>query len=223
MAHTLNEQVVVIPSGSADDNIERYLSTIVSLTGWTRDGYTVYCDPGKTMGIKFNWTAGSSSCRTEVFCSKTVVMNYISSFGIAAGTTIRVHKSTDETLTYLDIGTNSQYELRMISTRNENGDSLLIDADTGTVIKVGTTTRTGYVDIYMPRYTTGKEYCITKFPDPVNGKLIPSLYAAFGTAAPSYNNQLVSFDGEIFRIVFMSTDIHGPVLAFPVSDETEDE
>lgn len=222
MAHTLNEQVVVIPSGAAADNIERYLNTIVSLTGWTRDGYTVYSDPGKTMGIRFDYT-GSNTCYTEVFCSNNVRMNYISSFGIAAGTTIRVHKSTDETLTYLDIGTNSQYELRMISTRNENGDSLLIDADTGTVIKVGTTTRTGYVDIYMPRYTTGKEYCITKFPDPVNGKLIPSLYAAFGTAAPSYNNQLVSFDGEIFRIVFMSSDMHGPVLAFPVSDETEDE
>ena len=222
MAHTLNEQVVVIPSGAAADNIERYLSTIVSLTGWTRDGYTVYSDPGKTMGIKFDYT-GSNTCYTEVFCSNNVRMNYISSFGIAAGTTIRVHKSTDETLTYLDIGTNGQYELRMISTRNENGDSLLIDADTGTVIKVGTTTRTGYVDIYMPRYTTGKEYCITKFPDPVNGKLIPSLYAAFGTAAPSYNNQLVSFDGEIFRLAFMSTDMHGPVLAFPVSDETEDE
>ena len=223
MAHTLNEQVVVIPSGAAADNIERYLSTIVSLTGWTRDGYTVYCDPGKTMGIKFNWTAGSSSCRTEVFCSKTVVMNYISSFGIAAGTTMRVHKSTDEKVTYFDMGTNSQYELRLVYTVNENGDAVLFQGSSEQNVRTGTTTQSSYTDIYLPFKTTGRKYCISKFSDPLNGYVFASLYVAFGTESPVYDGQLVSFDGEVYRLVFMSANTNGPVLAFPVSDETEDE
>ena len=41
MAHTLNEQSIVIPSGTAADCIELLMSAIETLTGWYRDGYTV--------------------------------------------------------------------------------------------------------------------------------------------------------------------------------------
>ena len=217
MAHTLNEQVIVIPAGTGDTNIELILDAIVEFTGWYRDGYTVYCDDSHTMGVRFSWTAGSSSCRVEGFFNGSTVLGYVSSFGIAAGTTIRAHVSSDSSVTFLDLG---NPDLQLIHTKNAAGTDLLIMTYGNNYVVFGAPTLESYVSVYMPINTTGKTYCITKMPDAANGEEIPSLYMVVGTASPAVHNQLVSFDGTVFRIVFFGTSYSTSQLAFafPVSD-----
>lgn len=56
------------------------------------------------------------------------------------------------------------------------------------------------------------------YPDVINGSVFPSLYTVFGSENSVDNNQLVSFDGEIYRFAAMG-DKTGIWFAFPVSDE----
>lgn len=216
MAHTLNEQVVVIPSGTAADNIELIIDAIVELTGWYRDGYTIYCDTQHTMGIRFLYT-GSATCRAEGFFNGSVVMSG-ANLTLTSANTIRVHKSTDETVTFIDLG--SPY-LCLIYALNENGTGVLMQAYNPQYVYAGTPGKVTVVTMYLPSNTTGKTYCITKMPDALNGSVFRSLYMVVGTASPEVHNQLVNFDGDIFRIAFLgssySTSCVG--LAFPVSDE----
>lgn len=218
MAHTLNEQTVVIPAGTAEDNIGLILGAIASLTGWYRDGYTVYCDTRHTMGIRFLYT-GSSACRMESFFNGSTVINYISSYSLTDGRTIRAHKSTDETVTYLDIGHTYGH---LIYALNGNNVGTLFQVEGTELAYAGSPALTEKAELYFPGYTNGRRYCITKYPDVINGAVFPSLYAAFGTESSAENNQLVSFDGEIFRLVMMMSQA-GFWLAFPVSDEAEAE
>ena len=218
MAHTLNEQVIVIPAGTGDTNIELILDAIVEFTGWYRDGYTVYCDDAHTMGVRFSWTAGSSSCRAAGFFNGSTELDYVSSYGVAAGVTLRAQISADESVTFLDIG---RANLQFIHTKNSAGTDLLYQpANSSAYFFCGSPTMTEKISVYMPNSTPGKTYCITKMPDVINGEEIPSLYMVVGTASPAAHNQLVSFDGDIYRIVFFgnSYSTSMPAFAFPVSD-----
>lgn len=218
MAHTLNEQVRVIPAGTGDTNIELILDTIVEFTGWYRDGYTVYCDDAHTMGLRFNWSSGGSSCRAEGFFGGNIVLNYKGSYAVSSGVTIRAHKSSDESVTYLDAG---DPLIRLIHTKNVNGDDLLfMPSDSAGYIAGGSPTKTATVEFSMPVYTTEKTYCITKMPDVINGAEIPNLYMVVGTATPAQHNQLVSFNEAVFRVAFMGStyDTYRSAFAFPVSD-----
>ena len=218
MAHTLNEQVIVIPAGTGNTNIELILDAIVEFTGWYRDGYTIYCDDAHTMGVRFSWTAGSSSCRVEGFFNGSTVLGYVSSFGVAAGTTIRAHVSSDSSVTFLDLGNSN---LQFIHTKNSAGTDLLYQTTNSNANCIcGSPTMTEKISVYMPNSTPGKTYCITKMPDVINGEEIPSLYMVVGTASPALHNQLVNFDGTVFRIVFWgsSYSTSGLAFAFPVSD-----
>ena len=216
MAHTLNEQVVVIPAGTGDANIELILDAAASLTGWYRDGYTLYCDNAHTMGVRFNWSAGSSSCRVDGFFNGNVTLDYVSSFAVSAGTTIRAHVSADESVQYINFG--NQY-LKFIHAVNSNGDDLLFQPKANDAVYCGTPVIEAAQTIYMPYNTTGTTYCITKMPDIINGSDTPSLFMAVGTASPSLNDQLVSFDGTVYRIVFLGESSNTSTLAFafPVS------
>ncbi len=218
MAHTLNEQSIVIPSGTAADCIELLMSAIETLTGWYRDGYTVYCDTQHTMGIRFLYT-GSTTCRMESFFNGNTIIDFIGSYGFASGRTIRCHKSTDETVTFLDLG---QSYTCFIYALNEDNVGILFHDSGDSVAYVGSPTLESRAELRFPVYTNGRKYCITKYPDVINGKLFPSLYIAFGTESSSQHNQLVSFDGEIFRLAMMYSTT-GFWFAFPVSDEEEEE
>ena len=217
MAHTMNEQVIVIPAGTGDTNIELILDAAAELSGWYRDGYKLYADNEHTMGVKFNWTAGSSSCRVEGFFNGSTTIAYVSSFNVAAGTTIRVHKSTDESVTFVDFGNTC---LCFVHAVNDNGEDVLMQSYGQSNVNCGTAHLTNSGSIYLPNYTTGKTYCITKMPDVFNGTTFPSLYMVVGTASPAVHNQLVSFDGDIYRIVFLGSSYSTsmPAFAFPVSD-----
>lgn len=215
MSHSLNEQVIVVPAGTAGECIEALMSAIVTLTGWYRDEYTVYCDTQHTMGIRFLYTE-SASCRMESFFNGNTVIDYISSYGFASGVTIRCHKSTDETVTFLDIG--NQYG-RFIYALNEDNVGTLFHDSNESYAYAGSPTLVDHVVLHFPTDTNGKKYGITKYPDVINGKLFPSLYVAFGTESSAEHNQLVSFDGEIFRLAMMYSTT-GFWFAFPVSDPT---
>lgn len=216
MAHTLNEQVVVIPSGTAADNIELIIDAIVELTGWYRDGYTVYCDTQHTMGIRFLYT-GSATCRAEGFFNGSVILDY-TNITLTSANTIRVHKSTDESVTFVDAG--NPY-LCLIYALNENGTGVLMQAYSQQFIAAGTPGKETAQNMYMPYNTTGRTYCITKMPDALNGSVFRSLYMVVGTASPAEHNQLVNFDGDIFRIAFLGNSYSTSCIgfAFPVSDE----
>lgn len=217
MAHTMNEQVIVIPAGTGDTNIELILDAAAELSGWYRDGYKLYADNEHTMGIKFNWTAGSSSCRVEGFFNGSTTIAYLSSFNVAAGTTIRAHRSADESVTFVDLG---NVYLCFVYALNEDGGSVLFQSDGQYSVRCGTARLTSAVTIYLPTQTTGKTYCITRFPDVINGAAFTNLYMVVGTASPAVHNQLVSFDGDIYRIVFLGSSYSTsmPAFAFPVSD-----
>lgn len=215
MAHTLNEQVIVIPAGTSDVNIELYLDAIVRLTGWTRDGYTVYCDDEHTMGLRF-YSVGSSSCRLESFFNGGTTVYLVTSFTLTSAGTVRVHKSTDETVTYLNLTANSY--TKYIYAVNEDGNKVLFQAGGKGNQYAGTASVEAAVSLYFPTETNNKNYSITKYPDILNKSVFPSLYTVFGSQNSALYNQLVSFDGEIYRFAPMY-DSQGSWYAFPVSDE----
>lgn len=216
MAHTLNEQSLVITGADADERYANLLTGIASLTGWTVENNCAYCDSGKTLGVGFEHTAGATTCRVEGFHGGTT-MEYTGNYPLSSDFTIYFHRSADENVEFLDLNGNYCQFLHAVNADDE--DMFFMPKQT-TTLYFGTTAVAG-VEEYDMTYNTGLTYCIAKMPDIQNGVLIPSLYTVVSTANPVRRNQIVTFNGTTYRLVFFGTSNSGTTcnaLAFPVAE-----
>ena len=216
MAHTLNEQSLIITGADADERYENLLTGIASLTGWTVENDKAYCDSGKTLGIGFEHTAGATTCRVEGFHGQTT-MEYTGNYPLSSDFTIYFHRSADENVEFLDL--NAVY-CQFLHTINANDDDMFFMPKTASDLYFATTATAGS-EVYSLTYNTALTYCITKIPDIQNGITIPSLYMAISVANPVRRNQLVTFNGNVYRLAFFGTSNSGitcAALAFQVEE-----
>ena len=216
MAHTLNEQTLHIPAGTAAENIELILDGIAEAIGGYRSGYGVYFDEGCTAGVYFRYT-GSDSCRVD-YIGNGLILEYSSSFNLTNAKNFFYHISTDEKTKYLGAYDNSYFQL--VFALNEDGEYVCFSgAANANYIRAGAENVSLNVQAFYIPNNTNQSYTITKCPDIYHGKVFESLFFCVSSGALSLRNQLVSFDGEIYRVVVVGSGVSQTTLAFPVSDE----
>lgn len=216
MAHTLNEQTLHIPAGTAAENIELILDGIAEAIGGYRSGYGVYFDEGCTAGVYFRYT-GSDTCRVD-YIGNGLILEYSSSFNLTSGTNIFYHVSTDEKTKYLGAYDNSYFQL--VFALNEGGEYVCFSGDSAqNYIMAGAENVSLSAQTFYIPHNTNQSYTITKCPDIYHGKVFESLYFCVSSGALSLRNQLVNFDGAIYRVVVVGSSESQATLAFPVSDE----
>ena len=216
MAHTLNEQSLVITGADADEIYANLLTGIATLTGWTVDGDVVYIESSEKLTITFTHTTGSTACKVQFMNLSTAVMS-TSSFSLSSDFTIYFHRSSDEKVEFLDL---NQNYCQLVHAINSNDDDFMMSSEDNAMCYMASTAQTGKKALYS-KVTEGTTYCITALPDIINGATIPSLYLTIGTANPIRRNQLVSFNGSTYRIAFFgaSNNVTAcPAIAFPVAE-----
>ncbi len=219
MSHSLNEISRVIPSGTAAANIELILDALEELMEGVRDGYYVYFDTEKTMGYHFNYTEGYDSCRVDIVAGSTIT-GYVSSFNLTSALTLYVHKSTNETVTY--IGFSGNVYLSTFYVLGHNGSKNLYNYEGSSDIK-GTgenmTTPKSFA-LFQTSRNVGV-IAITKMPDTLNLNSYDEFYAVVGSSGFTPDNYLVKFGDTVYRFATFdrsSGQTYYPCFAFPVSD-----
>ena len=216
MAHTLNEQSLVITGADADERYANLLTGIGTLTGWTVDGDVVYIESSEKLTITFTHSAGSSNCKVEFKNLSTVSGSY-SGFSLSSDFTIYFHRSSDEKVELLDL---AQTYCQLVHAINSNNDHIIITSETDNESNIASTAQLGKKSIFS-KNSTGATYCITALPDIVDGTTIPSLYVVLGSANPVRRNQIVSFNGSTYRFAFMGSSASSTsvfAVAFPVAE-----
>lgn len=216
MAHTLNEQSLVITGADADERYANLLTGIGTLTGWTVDGDVVYIESSEKLTITFTHSAGASTCKVE-FMNLSTVVGSLSSFPLSSDFTIYFQRSSDENVEFLDL---NQNYCQLAHAVNSNDEHIIITAEDNAMCYMGSTAQTGKTALYS-KVSEETTYCITALPDIINGATIPSLYLTIGTANPVRRNQIVSFNGSTYRIAFFGSTIGAtfcPAIAFPVAE-----
>lgn len=216
MAHTLNEQSLVITGADADERYANLLTGIETLTDWTVDGDVIYIESSEKLTITFTHSTGATTCKIQ-FMNLSTEVGSISSFPLSSDFTIYFHRSSDEKVEFLDLNYNY---CQVVHAINSNDDDFIMSSEDNTMCYMASTAQTGKQPLYS-KVTDGTTYCITALPDIINGTTIPSLYLTIGTANPVRRNQLVSFNGSTYRIAFFgSTNVVTvcPAIAFPVAE-----
>lgn len=216
MAHTLNEQSLVITGADADERYVNLLTGIETLTGWTVDGDVVYLESSEKLTITFTHTTGATSCKVQYMNLSTEVGS-TSSFPLSSDFTIYFHRSSDEKVEFLDLNYNY---CQVVHAINSNDDDFMMSSESNDMCYMATTAQTGKQPLYC-KVTEGTTYCITALPDIINGATMQSLYMTIGTANPARRNQLVSFNGSTYRIAFFGNSPSAtscPAIAFPVAE-----
>lgn len=236
--HSLNEQVTVI-AAAADTQpetlaakVEEIAFAISTLTGWERSTNILYLDSARKFSITINLpSSGSYATVTSSFnggialnSSNMTWTNVI----LVSPITIRVHRSVNEKVTYLNINDNP-YNI-FVFAENISGESTLFRGNTA-----ANATTVGYLvgangltAAYGKGYylTSGeKKYSIAKFVDnfSTTGGAYNELYWVYGTVSPQLHNQLINFDGTVMRLVTMNLNVAAMIFAFPVSDTDPNE
>lgn len=217
MSHSLNEQVLQIPSGTAADNIELILDGIATAIGGYRSGYGVYFDTNHTAGALFNYVEGNNSCRVD-YLANGIVQDYSSTFTLTDAHNFYYHISTDEKTKYLRCGGNNYFIF--LYALNTNGDYVCFTGSgQNHITKVGAEGVTMSQTQYYTGDNISSSFAITKAPDIFHTYEFESLYTAQGiTETAPLTNCLVSFAGDVYRVVFMNSEYRYAPFAFPVSD-----
>lgn len=217
MSHSLNEQVLQIPSGTAADNIELILDGIATAIGGYRSGYGVYFDANHTAGALFNYVEGNNTCRVD-YIANGISMEYSSSFSLTDAHNFYYHISADEKTKYLRCDGNNYFIF--LYALNTNDDYVCF---TGSgqpkITKVGAQGITTSIQEYYTGDNNASTFTIAKAADIFHTLEFESLYLVQGipSTAP-LRNCLVSFAGDVYRIVFLSSEYRYAPFAFPVSD-----
>lgn len=225
--HTLNELVTVIPVGDYADMFESLLSAIVQMTGWERSESTIYMDSAHKFKLVFSYAGGSANSFTvSTYYNDSLQLGNSVSLNLNAVVTIRVHKSTNESVTYLCISSNTNATFAYAL--NSKGDGVLFKYGSAGNIYVGTKSLTGSgtnVNSFITPKTANsyKTFAAAKFADLWNtdGGEFQELYYVYGATAVSVQNQLVNFNGKVMRLFSPSYSADYMNFAMPVSDEEE--
>ena len=243
MMHTLNEieLTLVCSQEGAETIAEAYqrmiLDALSQYTGLIREGSKVWFDSEKRIGF-------------EVYCNSTnyiytrwvidnVVVGYnlgFSSLSATGGMKLRIHRSTQESVTYFTLGylssptDNPTYGYPFMCAETADGEKVVFSYYDHTT-NLYTNIYTNAIDHLQS--STGivghgplaSYYCITKYPDFYHDKPFKELYLICSyTNTEKPNNQLVNFPDGIYRFVRMHNRDGADLsfkcggFAFPVSD-----
>ena len=240
--HTLNEIKISILYNStvgatvAESFAIQTLNAIGDNTGLTVEGDKVFFNESKTIGMRL-YANGSSFYYTSFFnYSGSTYMNCSeNSISVSSTTTVtlRIHRSTNEKVTVIGIGTDA-YPYYTIYAENNSGVGSVMryynSSGYGAYSYYGTDSlsgRTYFYTSYPPESCS--KYSCTKMPDVFNDNVFNELYyvtSVFSSGSSYYaaSDQLVQFDDSIYRFVPVynssSSAFQYGGFAFPVSDPT---
>ena len=217
MSHSLNEQVLQIPSGTAATNIELILDGIATAIGGYRHEYGVYFDSNYTAGALFHYTEGNDSCRVD-YIGNNVIISYTSSFNLTTARNFYYHISSDEKTKYLQLGSDNSFCFIYALDENDKYAFYSPASYSYNIYGIGEGVSTTNNLLYLPN-NTAPSYSIAKMADIFHNTIAKSLYMLVGTASnASFRNNLVKFGDVVYRIVFVGGSTSSLPLAFPVSD-----
>ena len=215
MAHTLNEQVLQIPAGTAAENIELILDGLAAAIEGYRSGYGVYFDKNCTAGVYFRYN-GNDTCRVD-YIVNGMVAEYTNSFNLTNTNNFYYHISADEKTKYLGAYNNEYFEF--VYALNENGEYVCFTGKSlASAVYAGAEGVSRSVESFSVPNNTNQIFSIVKCPDIYHNAIFESLYLCVSTGALSLRNQLVNFDGAIYRVVVLGATVAKATFAFPVSD-----
>ena len=239
--HTLNEIKISILYDStvgttvAESFAIQTLNAIRDNTGLTIEGDKVFFNADKTIGMRL-YADGSSSFYYASFFNYngSTYMNCASSYSSVSTTStivLRIHRSTNEKVTVVGIGTDA-YPYYTIYAENNSGLGSIMryvqSSGYGSYSYYGTDSLSERVAFYNLRPPEScSKYSCTKMPDVYNNDVFNELYlvtSVFSSSSSYYaaSDQLVQFDDSIYRFVPVyntsSNAFNYGGFAFPVSD-----
>lgn len=237
MSHSLNEIKVRIDTGSTSDNFDALVQKIVDLTGWEAVN-TTYKSRTKEVTFCCNTNAGEVTSDTIGINLSLASNNYIytnilhgsstyneNSWNAGTNSTfyLYLHKSTNETVTYLNFF-GKEYMTYLYALDNNNQPALFncytYSGNDYTKL-IYTTLTIGNSYLNLPGIESGVNCSITKVPSARTNSFFPELYYVISNNFMNPDNALVNFDDSIYRIAMMyrNTSYYWcGAFAFPVSD-----
>ena len=213
--------------GDYADMFESVLSAIVQMTGWERSESTIYMDSAHKFKLVFSYAGGAANAFNIIaYYNDSLQLGNNNSVMLTSAVAIRAHKSTNESVTYLNIdGTTAFYMYAL----NSKGDGVLFKGNNSGSELVGTKSLTGSGASNNNTFTFSKNansyktFAAAKFADLWNtdGGEFQELYYVYSTTTASAQNQLVSFNGKIMRLFSPGYSSDYMTFAMPVSNEEE--
>lgn len=227
MSHSLNEQSRITTVTPVDDDLSRgaqkwILDTLVEVLGFEKEDDKVYFDAAKTMGIRYEYRNDTYGYIHAFNSKNSSIVD--AGGGISESTQLRIywHKSTNEDVTYVEVGLGS-YALCTIFANNTKGNTSIISFDkSATAVHVGNENFSTDVQIGQRNYFKyPNSFSIVRLPDPYFNDVFSELFLIISFPTYSIRNHLVNFNGQVYRLVYMqgNPDSYGG-WAFPVSDST---
>lgn len=236
--HSLSEQVVVLP-GIADHDestinlkLSQIAESISEKTGWTQSGNILYLDSEHKFHIDFSSYVSGSYIKglVSAYFNNTIGMNpsriYDTEFILDQQITIRIHRSKNEFVTYINIGNNPINTF--IFAKNENGEDVLFrgtsSSNSGTpALYVGANALSAVSVIGSYQTSGARKYSVAKYTDnfSIIGGEFAELYWVYATVSPQLHDQLISFGDVIMRLITINLNVATMTFAFPVSDIAE--
>lgn len=240
--HTLNEIKIsilydsTIGTTAAESFAIQTLNAIGDNTGLTVEGDKVFFNDSKTIGMRL-YADGSSFYYVSFFnyngTTYTTCLSSSSSVNTSTTIALRIHRSTNEKVTVIGIGTDA-YPYYTIYAENNSGIGSIMKYSQGSGYGAysyyGTDSLPARTSVYtLPPAESCSKYSCTKMPDVYNNSVFSELYyvtSVFSNGSTYYaaSDQLVQFDDGIYRFVPSSNSGSNAFryggFAFPVSDPT---
>lgn len=239
--HTLEEIKISISYDStvgtttAESFAIQTLNAIGNNTGLTVEGDKVFFNESKTIGMRL-YANGSNFYYTSFFnfngstyiiCSE----NSINSISTSSIVTLRIHRSTNEKVTVIGIGTDAYPHYTIYAENNSGVGSVMRygnDSGYGAYLYYGTDSLSARACVYTARPAENcSRYSCTKMPDVYNNGVFNELYyvtSVFSVSTTYYatSDQLVQFNDSVYRFVptcdSSTNSFKFGGFAFPVSD-----
>ena len=221
MSHSLNEMSITLPWETYSGIINAFAEFVVPITGWIKEGDAFYFDDEKTACLSFRNDAGYGVVRVTLIGNTNIpAANDISIGQYSSGNTktIYIHRSTDESVTFLSIG-----DVRFIIAEDEDNNVIPFYCYTGgsgySRLKFTSKNLTESKELFIGNGFECDTYSLSRMPAASTNSAFKNLYISMSSPAnATFRNNLINFDGTVFRIVYPYNTTSGG-LAFPVSDE----
>ena len=221
MSHSLNEMSITLPWETYSNIINAFAEFVLPITGWIKEGDAFYFDDEKTACLSFRNDAMYGIVRVTLIGNTNItVANDISIGQYSSGNTktVYIHRSTDESVTFLSIG-----DYQFIIAEDEDNNVIPFYCYTGgsgySRLKFTSKNLTESKELFIGNAFECETYSLSKMPAASTNSVFKNLYISMSSPANATSrNNLINFDGVVFRIVYPYNTTSGG-LAFPVSDE----
>lgn len=213
MTYTKNEQTFVLSAESGTEGVEKIKQFLSTSFGWVIDGDYVYLNNSKLLGFKI--VANSNSAQITpcnyLTLGKTVTTT-------ATSSTIYYHVAEDGKTIYISFGATGG----VVVAEDVDGNLYIFAAAGTNSVSVLTYSLDAAIAYqFMGAVNDNYSYAIQKMPSYLFNSVFSSLFSVFSVSSTQLRNQLVSFKGKIYRIIYMSGNKSYPTFAFPVGNQEE--